>query len=627
MQFLFQGLYFFNSIVYLIFTVISFVGAVFSLFPNSPNWMKKHIKVIILFCFCMFITFFVRENMRKVPDVVGRTYENACNILSDYDLKYTLIAGDNLYVTDQKPEAGTIVFKNKEVELEAASIDSDGYRKVPDVIDKSRVSAIESIEELGLKVTVSEEYNDTVKAGNVISQNPFEGIEVSKNTTVYIVVSKGKEPEELILIPSVSGYDEATAKSKLEELGLYVKTTEQFHDTVEAGKVINQNPDAGEKAEKGTTVEITLSKGSDLVSVPSVINMDKNNAETNLINAGFKVNIQEEYSEDAATGQVISQNPSANTREPEGSTVTVTISKGAKPYVIYYESNGGSSIASQTGYSGRSLGDLPVPERDYNIFTGWYTADGTKVGSDTIFKNIDSIKLIAHWEQKAASEWTLWSQTPVDAWVVNEKWTYTRTTTETTWSRETSLDGYSRTGNAKWEQTAQGYKDWAEWVGDFKNETSNLNYGQPYYAEETETFKREVENIAAGYYVYWHYTYPVTGQSEETHLFNRKISQYYGKHYSGLGDCTLYMEFASSTAYPKSHGDAYCIGEKVGDAPIEYQCCPFWRETVQRCNYTEYARSFEYIKTTVQSGLNSNVEVVAEGEVSDVLHWVRYIPK
>ena len=174
--------------------------------------------------------------------------------------------------------------------------------------------------------------------------------------------------------------------------------------------------------------------------------------------------------------------------------------------------------------------------------------------------------------------------------------------------------------------TAQGSRDWATWIGDFRNETSNLNYGQPYVAEETDTFKRDVENVSAGYYVYWHYTYPVAGQSNETHLFNRDISQYYGTWLSGRGSCTLYREFASSYLYPNRHGDAVCVGEGRGDAPIDYQCCVFWCEAVQRCNYTEYVKNFEYTKTTVESRESTTGEPSGNG-VGNIQHLVRYIPK
>lgn len=222
------------------------------------------------------------------------------------------------------------------------------------------------------------------------------------------------------------------------------------------------------------------------------------------------------------------------------------------------------------------------------------------------------------------SDWVTADSVPKGAKIVDDKWTYTVTTKETIWSAESTLDGYYKTGNEQWVMTEQGSKDWAKWIGDFKNETSNLSYGEPYIAEETDTFKRDVENEPAGYYVYWHYTYPYSGQSEEKHLFNRKISQYEGQHFEGLGDCTLYKEFASTTLYEKSHGDAVCVGEGQGDAPIDYQCCAFWCEEVFRCNYTEYVKNFEYAKDIVKDCESFSEEPSGEG-VGNVRRLVRYI--
>ena len=418
----------------------------------------------------------------------------------------------------------------------------------------------------------------------------------------------------------------AQAESQLSQQGLKAaRGSEEYSADVPAGSVISQSIAAGSNTAKNSTVTLVISKGQELVEVPDVTGMAASSAESKLSQSGFAVSRgSEEYSDTVQEGCVIRQSQSAGSKLAKGSTVTIVVSKGRQPYTVSFNSNGGTSVGSVTVKKGDTLssGSLPVPTMDYYNFGGW-TYNGAGVDGMTVSGDMT---LTATWSEKAASDWVAAGSVPEGAKIVDNNWTYKVTTTDTTWSTETALDGYVRTGNEQWLMTSQGHRDWATWIGDFRNETSNLNYGQPYQTEETETFKRDVENMPAGYYVYWHYTYPVSGQANETHLFNRQISQYYGTHFKGLGDCTLYKEFASTTLYSNKHGDALCVGEGRGDAPIDYQCCAFWCEAVQRCYYTEYAKNFEYIRTIVEDQVSYTGEPSGNG-ISDVQHWVRYIPR
>ena len=561
-----------------------------------------------------------------VPNVVGKDSSSAQKAMTDAGLSVSIQeqASDTVAagkVISQSTAAGSSVKPGTPVTL----IVSSGMPKVtvPNVVGSDRATAEKALSDNGLTSSVSEQYSDTVAAGIVMSQTVAAGSSVNKGSRVEIVVSRGPENAG---VPNVVGSDISSARSALEAAGFKVNEgTRQYSDTVAEGIVISQDVAGGSQVKKGTTVTIIVSKGQEMVTVPSVVGMTYAQAESQLSHQGLKAaRGSEEYSDTVQEGCVIRQSESAGSKLAKGSTVTIVVSKGRQPYTVSFNSNGGTSVGSVTVKKGDTLssGSLPVPTMDYYNFSGW-TYNGAGVDGMTVSGDMT---LTATWSEKAASDWVVAGNVPAGANVVDNKWTYTVTTTETTWSRETALDGYSRTGNEKWEMTAQGSRDWATWIGDFRNETSNLNYGQPYVAEETDTFKRDVENVSAGYYVYWHYTYPVAGQSNETHLFNRDISQYYGTWLSGRGSCTLYKEFASSYLYPNRHGDAVCVGEGRGDAPIDYQCCVFWCEAVQRCNYTEYVKNFEYTKTTVESRESTTGEPSGDG-VGNIQHLVRYIPK
>ncbi|GAB4258498.1 Stk1 family PASTA domain-containing Ser/Thr kinase [Thermincola potens] len=136
-------------------------------------------------------------------------------------------------------------------------------------------------------------------------------------------------------VPDVTNMPLDTALRALEAIGLKAEFTRQNHPEVEAGNVISQEPGPGEKIKKNRTVMLYVSSGPKMVEVPDVGQKDIEAAKIDLENKGFKYNIKESYSDEVVEGAVISQLPEAGEKAPEGSTVTLEVSKGREPrYVI-----------------------------------------------------------------------------------------------------------------------------------------------------------------------------------------------------------------------------------------------------------------------------------------------------
>lgn len=71
---------------------------------------------------------------------------------------------------------------------------------VPDVVGLTQAAAESAVTGVGLTVgTVTEQYSDTVPAGQVISQNPASGTRVAPGTAVGLVVSLGSQPGPLLI--------------------------------------------------------------------------------------------------------------------------------------------------------------------------------------------------------------------------------------------------------------------------------------------------------------------------------------------------------------------------------------------------------------------------------------------
>ena len=155
-----------------------------------------------------------------------------------------------------------IVSKGPEKVEKTEAEKEDETVTVPDIVGKTKDEAKKILSEKGLMLTVSsEEYSNTVEKGKVISQTPKNG-EAAKDKTVKVVLSKGKQADNKVLVPNVQYRTLSEAKALLEQRELKVKVTEKSSSTVPKGVVISQSVKAGEKVTAGTTVEIVVSEGA-----------------------------------------------------------------------------------------------------------------------------------------------------------------------------------------------------------------------------------------------------------------------------------------------------------------------------------------------------------------------------
>ena len=86
---------------------------------------------------------------------------------------------------------------------------------------------------------------------------------------------------------------------------------------------------------------------------------------------------------------------------PNGIYTTTTVKvKYKMSYALHYNTNRGwftSDIYTGTITYGKSYGSLPEVYRDGYNFGGWYTANGTKITQDTVYRGHNDVTLYAHW--------------------------------------------------------------------------------------------------------------------------------------------------------------------------------------------------------------------------------------
>ncbi|WMT81571.1 Stk1 family PASTA domain-containing Ser/Thr kinase [Terrisporobacter mayombei] len=132
--------------------------------------------------------------------------------------------------------------------------------KAPNLLNMSLENANKVINDLGLKLTITEKHDSDIEKNHVISQTPPEGTELEKGDTVTIVISLG--PEELS-VPNLIGFSLKDAKTILKDKGLELGSVSYgYSEIYKEGTVINQNPVAGVgSVKKGDVVNIVVSKG------------------------------------------------------------------------------------------------------------------------------------------------------------------------------------------------------------------------------------------------------------------------------------------------------------------------------------------------------------------------------
>jgi serine/threonine-protein kinase len=172
----------------------------------------------------------------------------------------------------------------------------------------------------GFTADVTEEQSEDVAEGVVIRVGADVPAELPKGDPVAIVVSSGPAPRT---VPT--GLEDGTfeaAQTALAEVQLKAKKVEEFSDDVEKGLVIRVEG-AGEKVPRDSEVNVVVSKGPDLVKVPSVDGLSLEEAVAAIEKAGLVVG-------DAfgpANGDPFLTTPPAGTQVRRGTTVDIYLAR------------------------------------------------------------------------------------------------------------------------------------------------------------------------------------------------------------------------------------------------------------------------------------------------------------
>ena len=214
----------------------------------------------------------------ELPNFVNMTQEEAEQTAEELNLK--LVVESEEY--SPEVEAGKIISQDPTYQedymvkekSEIKVIISKGTEKttVPKVEGMTREEAEQALEEAKLKAEVTEENDEEVEAGIVISQEVEPDTEVDAGTVIKIVVSKGSGIVK-VKVPSLIGKIEQEAKDLLSAANLEVNVVTDEDESKNDGVVLRQSQDAGTEVEEGTTITITVNKISETKTANFIINV------------------------------------------------------------------------------------------------------------------------------------------------------------------------------------------------------------------------------------------------------------------------------------------------------------------------------------------------------------------
>jgi len=280
----------------------------------------------------------------KVINVVGLHKDVAKQKIEELGLEFRIKneVYSNEYeeghVVYQSVEAGETVKLGYPIEVTI----SKGVQEtvVPYVVNKHVDEAEIMLDDANLKSTVERVFSDIPK-DYVISQSPDADERVTVGSVIHLVVSDGPEIE-YVVVPNVIGENIDKAKSILTSLGLVVEAKYEFNENLDKDLIIWQSLTANTEVEKGTTINLTVSKGSEEIENPNTNNNSTADAEEDLITNNLSIILPKDRDEVEVTIYRIQDNEreviynKTHSTSEESISILVKGKKNAK-YEVYFD--------------------------------------------------------------------------------------------------------------------------------------------------------------------------------------------------------------------------------------------------------------------------------------------------
>lgn len=138
------------------------------------------------------------------------------------------------------------------------------------------------------------------------------------------------------VVPPVTALTVEEAAVIVAPLGLGVEEVKEFSEDIPVGTIIRTEPVSGEKARKGSSVKLFVSKGQERYLIPSDLSGQDPSAATSALGALTLTvsGTREVFDELIPTGIVVGTNPVGGTSVKRETPVTLLVSKGPAPVAV-----------------------------------------------------------------------------------------------------------------------------------------------------------------------------------------------------------------------------------------------------------------------------------------------------
>ncbi len=201
---------------------------------------------------------------------------------------------------------------------------------VPTVLTYTEDQATARLDGVGLKAEVRSVNGSADTKGQVTQQDPIADTQVEVGSAVTITVNKG--PETGTIPDGLIGRDRNDVEDRLNDAGFESvdqKAASSEPGDAKAGEVLTVSPKEGSSVPLSTKVTITYATGES--TVPNLVGVTRERAESDAEDAGFKVRFTEVETDKQPAGLVLSQDPDAGTELARGETIALVVAKAPKP--------------------------------------------------------------------------------------------------------------------------------------------------------------------------------------------------------------------------------------------------------------------------------------------------------
>jgi beta-lactam-binding protein with PASTA domain len=198
------------------------------------------------------------KELYDVPTLKGKDLSAAKKLLKEHlavgqvERRYSNTVAVGIVMQSQ-PDAGQALGPGTEVDLVVSK--GPPPVPVPNLVGSSLDDARATLDDLDLRLTQADQkYSENYDEGIIMSQDPGEGAQLQRGSTISVVVSLGPP---LVTVPDVVDMPIDEAEAKLKAAGLKWEVYEPFGISP-LNRVASQDPEGGTQAPRGSTVRLGI---------------------------------------------------------------------------------------------------------------------------------------------------------------------------------------------------------------------------------------------------------------------------------------------------------------------------------------------------------------------------------